>query len=176
MVSIMDIGNNKPKNKANWNKNKPKLGTQDLRFTGAATSENTLHNKVITSGTNQRGQIIALVEAIPSFVGINHYADWAESFHHMGRKIQADFIPIASGKQNYGAVDTAGVFQLRPDALDTEEDYNRDYKTWDITLTAGIKQWNNYVNNSKYIFLAIQGQVEPSLWNKTKDDARFTAI
>ena len=30
--------------------------------------------------------------------------------------------------------------------------------------------------NGESIFLVIQGQVEPSLWNKTKDDPRFAAI
>ena len=32
------------------------------------------------------------------------------------------------------------------------------------------------MNNGESIFLAIQGQVEPSLWGKTKDDPRFGAI
>ena len=57
----------------------------------------------------------------------------------MERKIEADFISIAPRKRDYGAVDAADVFQWRPDALDTEENYNRDYKTWDINITAGIK-------------------------------------
>ena len=119
-----------------------------MRFTGAATSESVLHNKVITSGTNQDGQINALVEAIASFIGINHYADWAESFRNMEKKIQADFIPIAPCKRDYGTIDAAGVFQWRPDTFDTEEDYNRDYKIWDRNLTTGTK----YVNNGEYIF------------------------
>ena len=43
-------------------------------------------------------------------------------------------------------------------------------------MTSGISQLNNYVNDGESIFLAIQGQVEPSLWDKTKDDPRFAAI
>ena len=43
-------------------------------------------------------------------------------------------------------------------------------------MTTGINQWNKYKDNGESIFLAIQGQVEPSLWDKTKDDARFPAI
>ena len=43
-------------------------------------------------------------------------------------------------------------------------------------MTSGINQWNNYVNNGESIFLAIHWQVEPSLWDKTKDDPRFAAI
>ena len=49
-------------------------------------------------------------------------------------------------------------------------------KVWDRSVTSGIKNWDNYENNGEYIFLAIQGQVEPSLWDKTKDDPRFAAI
>ena len=49
-------------------------------------------------------------------------------------------------------------------------------KIWDRSVTSGISQWNNYVNNGKSIFLAIQGQVEPSLWDKTKDDPKTAAI
>ena len=98
MVSTTDVGGDKPNSQANLNKNKPTPGNQVSRFTGAATSESVLHYKVITSGTNQDGQMIALVEAIPSFIGINHYGDWAESFWNMERKIQADFMPIAPGK------------------------------------------------------------------------------
>ena len=81
----------------------------------------------------------------------------------MDWKVYHDFIRTAPCKQDYGTVDSAGVFQWQPDALDMEEDYNRDYKTWDRHLTAEIKQCNDYVNNGEYIFLAIYGQVEPSL-------------
>ena len=49
-------------------------------------------------------------------------------------------------------------------------------KVWDRSVTLGINKWSNYENNGEYIFLAIQGQVEPSLWDKTKDDPRFAAI
>ena len=79
-------------------------------------------------------------------------------------------------KQDYGMVDALDLFHWCASTLDTEEDYNRDLKIWDRNLTAGIKQWKEYVNNGKHLFLAIQGQMEPSLWDKTKDDARFTAI
>ena len=57
-----------------------------------------------------------------------------------------------------------------------EDDYNRAMKVWDRSVSSGINQWNNYENNGEYILLAIQGQVEPSLWDKTKDDPRFAAI
>ena len=49
-------------------------------------------------------------------------------------------------------------------------------KIWDRRVTLGIRQWDNYVNNGESIFLAIQGQVEPSLLDKTKANTIFTAI
>ena len=110
-----------------------------LRFNGAANSDNVLHGKVITTGTNQDGQIITLVKAIPSYIGIKHYTEWAERFHSMTRKTEADFMTTKPRKQDYGTVDALGVFTWRAFALDTEEDYNRDLKIWDRNLTAGIK-------------------------------------
>ena len=94
----------------------------------------------------------------------------------MEKKHRADFMPTAVRNRGYGTVDAAGVFHWRLDALDTEEEYNRDYKIWDRNVSAGIKQWRDYVNNGKYAFLVIQGQVKPSYWDKTKDNARFIAV
>ena len=102
MVFTTDVGGDKLNNEANWNKNKPKPGSQILKFTGTATLDSVLNNKVITSGTNQDGQPITVVEPIPSFISVNHYANWANSFRSMGRKLEADFIPIAPCKSNYG--------------------------------------------------------------------------
>ena len=94
----------------------------------------------------------------------------------MEKKNKVDFMPTAVRKRDYGTVDAAGVFHWRPDALDTEEEYNSDYKILDINVSAGIKHWKDYTNNDEYIFLMIQGQVEPSLLDKTKCDAQFTAV
>ena len=94
----------------------------------------------------------------------------------MNRKTQANFIKTEPHKRHYSAVDAMDVFQWRAPALDLEEDYIRDCKTWDKNLAAGIKQWKEYVNNGEYLFLTIQGQVEPSFWDKTKDNARSAAI
>ena len=56
MVSTTEVGSNKMlDSKANWNKNKPKPVNQVPRFSGAATSDNILHGKVITTGKNQDG-------------------------------------------------------------------------------------------------------------------------
>ena len=75
MIYTTDVGGDKSNSEATWNKKKPKPRTQVSRFTRTATYESVLHNKVITSGTNQDRQLITLVEAIPSFIHINHYAD-----------------------------------------------------------------------------------------------------
>ena len=177
MVSSTEIGgDNTPNSKANWNKNKPKPGSQVPRFIGDATSDSVLHGKVITNGSNQDGQLITLCKAIPSYIGSQHYPDWAESFRIMTRKTQAEFMPIAPRRRDYGADDALGVFQWRANTLNTEEEYDRDCAIWERSLGAGIKQAKDYVNHGEYIFLTIQGQVEPSLWDKTKDDVRFAAI
>ena len=39
-----------------------------------------------------------------------------------------------------------------------------------------MKQFLEYKNNGEYIMLAIKGQIESSLWDKTKADVRFPAI
>ena len=70
MVSDTDVGGNKPNSKANW-KNKMKPGPQVPRFSGAATSDNILHEKVITTGANQDGQSITLVKDLPSYICTN---------------------------------------------------------------------------------------------------------
>ena len=94
----------------------------------------------------------------------------------MERKDEDDFMPTIVRKRDYGTVNAASVFEWHANALDTEDEYNRDYKIWDRNVTAGIKQWKDYINNGEYIFLALQGQVKPSLWDKTQDDVRFQAV
>ena len=158
MASSMDLGGSKtPDSKANWNKNKPKPGNQVPRFYGDATSDSVLHGKVITNGSNQDEQIIALCKSIPSHIASEHYPDWADSFCTMTRKTRVDFIPTAPTKRDFGADDAHGVFQWRVPAHDTEEEYNSDRTIWDRSLAAGIKRFGDYVNNGEYIFLAIQG-------------------
>ena len=143
MVSSTEVGSgNTPNRQAAW-KNKPKPGNQVPRFSGAATSDNVLHGKIITTGSNQDGQLITLVKAIPSYIGVKHYPEWAESFHIMTRKNEDEFMPTAPRKRNYVTVDAHGVFVWRANALDTEEDYERDYKILERSLAAGIKQWKD---------------------------------
>ena len=120
---------------------------------------------VITSRTNQDRQTVSLVEIFPDYISIKVYGDWAESFCGMERKEQDNFIQTAVPRRDCGTINTAGVFEWHVDVLDTEDEYNRDYKLWDRNLTAGIKQRKEHVNNGKYISIVIQGQVEPSLWD-----------
>ena len=94
----------------------------------------------------------------------------------MTQKTEANFMTTKPRKQDYGTVDALSVFHWRAPTLDTEKNYSRVLEIWDIILTAGIKQWEEYVNNGEYFCLAIQGLVEPSLWDKTKKDVQFAAI
>ena len=110
MVSTTEVAGGKPNSKVIWNKNKPKPVNQVQRFGGAATSDNVLHGKDITTGVNQDGQIITLVKAIPSFIGINYYVDGAESFHSMTRKTEAEFMTTKPRNRDYGTVDALDVF------------------------------------------------------------------
>ena len=177
MVSATEVGGNKkPDRKAHWNKNKPKPGNQVPRFNCDATSDNVLHGKVITNGLNQDGQIITLCKSIPSHIASEHYPDWADSFCSITCKTRANFIPNAPHRHYYGANDAKGVFQWRAPALDTEEKDNSDPTIWDRSLAAGIKRYRDYVNIGDYIFLTIQGQVEPFFWDKTRVDVQFAAI
>ena len=139
-------------------KNKPKPNNKkQVGSTGDAKAESVLHGKVITSRSNQSGQIIVIVAALPSFIGDKGFPNWAKSFCVMRRKTRDDFMSADVGRTTYGTVNQAGVFVWNGNALDTEDQYNRDMKIWDRSVTSGISQWNNYVNNGESIFLAIQG-------------------
>ena len=117
MVSATDVGDDKPNSKANW-ENKPKPGPQVPKFSGAVTSDNFLHGKVITTGSNQDEQLITLVKALPSYIGTNQYANWARSFCSMTRKTQANFMMIEPRRQDYGTVDALDALHWRAPALD----------------------------------------------------------
>ena len=52
------------------NKNQPKPSNKkSTGFKGDAKAESALHLKVITSGSNQAGQIIALIASLSTYVG-----------------------------------------------------------------------------------------------------------
>ena len=94
----------------------------------------------------------------------------------MERKNQDNFMPADVGRSTYSTMNAAGVFVWNGNVLDIEGRYTRDMKVWDKSVSAGINQWNKYVNDGEFLCLAIKGQIKPSLWDKTKDDTRFVAI
>ena len=176
MVSTTEVGgNNPPNSKANWKKNKLKSGHVP-KFIGSATSNSVLHGKVVTNGSNQAGQLLVLVNSLFSYIAEQQLPNWAESLRNMVRKPQADFMPTRVRKSNYGNPGDIGEFIWNAPAVDTKEDYINDTTVWKTGQVSGMKQYQDYVNNGEYIMLAIQGQVEPSLWDKTRGDIRFAAI
>ena len=69
------------------NKNQPKPNNKkQVGFKGDEKVESTLHLKVITSGSNQSGQIITLVVSLLTYVGEKGYPHWADSIRLMDRK------------------------------------------------------------------------------------------
>ena len=80
-----------------------------MGFKGDAKEKSVLHEKFITSGSNQAGQIIALVLNLSSYIGDKSFSHYAESIRLMQRKIQSDFKPADVGRSTYGAIN-GGVF------------------------------------------------------------------
>ena len=177
MVSTTEVGGeNAPSSKANWKKNKPK--TVQVLFISAATSDSVLHGKVVTNGLDQAGQLLTLGNALFNYIAEQQLPNWAESLQNMVRKTQTDFIPARVRKTNYGVAgaNPRDAFVWNAPAINIEENYINDVTVWKTGQVSGMKQYQDYVNNSEFIMLAIQGQVEPSLWDKTKGDIRFPAI
>ena len=87
-------------------------------------------------------------------------------------------MPPDVGRSSYGAMNAANppVFVWNGNALDTEDQYNKDMQVWNRSVSAAINQWNSYENNGEALMLAIKGQIETSLRDKTKGDSRFAAI
>ena len=70
MVSTTEVGGGNTPNglAARKNQSKPN-NNKSVGFKGDAKAESVLHGKVITSGSNQAGQIIALVLNLSSYIG-----------------------------------------------------------------------------------------------------------
>ena len=128
MVSTTEVGGdgstrNGPaarKNQSKPNNKKP------VGFKGDAKAESVLHGKIITSGSNQAGQIIALVSHLSSFNGDKTFPYWVESIRLMQRKTQPGFIPAKIGRSAYGTITQACAFVWNGNVLDTEDKYKRD--------------------------------------------------
>jgi len=150
-------------------------------FTGDARAESVLHKKVITSGTKQSGQIIAMETALSTYAGEKLYSGWAESIRNNERKSATDYMPAVVDRINYSHVNAAGDAIIWDGAtylerVSSEDRFNRDNKLWDSESKLGINNWNKYEQHGEALFLVIKGQVEPSLWDKTKDDPAFAGV
>ena len=147
MVSTTDVdGDKKPNSSANWKKNKPKTAKSQLK--GAATSDSVLHQKVVTNGSDQAGQLLTLGNALISHVWNQQLPSWAESLRNNVRKTQADFIPARIRKTNYGTADVnpGDPFVWNAPAIDSKEDYVNDLSVWKIGQVSGKKQYQNYTD------------------------------
>ena len=126
MVSTTQVGCGNAPNGLAAGKSKPKRNNKkQVGFKGDAKVESVLHMKVITSGSNQSGQIIVIVAALPSFIGDKDFPNWAESFRVMRTKTRDDFMPADVNRTTYGTVNQTGVFVWNGHAIETEDDYNR---------------------------------------------------
>ena len=90
---------NTPSSKANWKKNKLKSG-QVPKFIGSATSDSVLHRKVVTNGSNQAGQLLALVNALFSYIAEQQLPNWAESLRH--KSVRATTATLVLTESSYG--------------------------------------------------------------------------
>ena len=131
MVSTTEVGGGgkTPNNGTTARKNQSKPNNKKpVGFKGDTKAESVLLAMVITSRSNQAGQIIALVSNLSSFIEDKIFPHWAESIRLVLRKTQPDFMPGNIGRSAYGAITQAGVFVWNGNALDTEDQYNRDMK------------------------------------------------
>ena len=141
MVSTTsEVGGGNTPNALAARKNQPKPNNKkSMGFKGDAKAESVLHGKVVTSRSNQVGQIIALVLNLSSYIGDKSFPHWAESFCIMLRKTRDNFMPADVGRGSYGTA-VAGVFVWNGNVIDEEDQYNRDMKIWDRSLTSGVSQ------------------------------------
>ena len=91
-----------------------------MGFKGDAKAESILHGKFITSGSNQVGQIIALVSNLSSYIWDKSFPRWAESFQTMLSKTRDNFMPADVGRGAYSTL-VAGVFVWNGNVIDDED-------------------------------------------------------
>ena len=60
-----------------------------MKFTGDTKVDSVLHQKVITNGLNQAGQIISIDSNLSRYIGNKGYLGWAESTRLMQKKKNA---------------------------------------------------------------------------------------
>ena len=98
MVSTTQVGGGNTPNSLAARKNQPKPNKKKpVGFKGDTKDESNLHGKFITSGSNQAGQIIALVPNLSGYIGDKSFPHWAKSICLMLRKIQDNFMSADVG-------------------------------------------------------------------------------
>ena len=91
-------------------------------------------------------------------------------------------MPTRVSKSNYGVFTgaDADIFVYHgvtpAERMDEEDRFCSDKLLWESESKARINNWNKYKQHAESIFLAIQGQVEPSLLDKTMDDPRLQPL
>ena len=124
-------------------KRQPPSGAKTAAFKGDTKTESVLHHKVITNGSGQSGQIIALVGVLATYSGFNIFPDWAESIENNTRKDRAAFLPTCISMNDYGGF-TGDVFAYNgnnsAERLDEQERYRGDKLEWESTNKAGINK------------------------------------
>ena len=134
MVSTTEVGGGNTRNSLAARKNQPKPNNKKpVGFKGDAKAESVLHGKLITSGSNQVGQIIALVSNLSSYIGDKIFPHRIESFQTMLRKTRDDFMPADVGRGAYGTI-VVDVFVWNGHVLDEKDQYNRDMKIYRIEV------------------------------------------
>ena len=85
-----------------------------------------------------------------------------------------------SRSPGYGAFNPQDVFvwigAMAAERYEQEERFARDSKIWDSEPRKGIRKWNKYKENGEALFLTIKGQIDPTLWDRTMDNAQFAAV
>ena len=89
-------------------------------------------------------------------------------------------MPATVNKLNYGAFNNANAFVFTganaTEMYENEQNYEIDKKIWESEQREGIQKWGKYQEHSEALFLTIKGQIDPALWDRTMDNAQFTAV
>ena len=89
MVSATEVGGDNTHNDQTAWKNQLKPNNKKpMEFTGDTKAESIINQKVITSGANQAGQVIAIVSNLSSYIEDKVFPHWAESISRMHSETQ----------------------------------------------------------------------------------------
>ena len=60
--------------------------------------------------------------------------------------------------------------------MDREDDYIVGRKIWETEMAIALKAHNKFLDSGVAIFLTINGQIKPTVWDKMCADSTFAAI